>query len=192
MGRWRNPPKIDGSGDWPSAGGLAMRSWLRAVGYAQLAMRSWLCAVKAEREASLWRGELCPAGTGAFSLFIIWAAFAAASLLAEFWPPSRRAADGGLLGAAAPPRPPLHSPRTTPLGFPSSTNSLGSQQLPPKDNPARLSHFRQSARAARLLLRELPSLWSGDLPARRAMPSCAVALNGRLGPSGCLGRFGMS
>ena len=84
---------------------------------------------------------------------------------------------GGLGGAAAPNRPPLDSPRTTPLGFPSSTNSLGSQQLPPKDNPARLSHFRQSARAARLLLRELPSLRSGDLPARRAMPSCAVALN---------------
>ena len=33
-----------------------------------------------------------------------------------------------------------------------------------------LSRFRQSARAARLLLRELPSLRSGDLPARRAMP----------------------
>ena len=111
-----------------------MRSWLRAVGYAQLAMRSWLCAVKAEREASLWRGELCPAGTGAFSLFIIGAACAAASLLAELWPPSRRAADGGLLGAAAPPRPPLHSPRTTPLGFPYPTNLLGCHQLPPKDD----------------------------------------------------------
>ena len=44
-----------------------------------------------------------PAGTGAF-LFML------------FGPPPA-GADGGLLGAAAPPRPPLHSPRTTPLGL---------------------------------------------------------------------------
>ena len=42
---------------------------------------------------------------------------------------------GALLGAAAPPRPPLHSPRITPRG---------------------LSNFRYFTRAARLLLRELP------------------------------------
>ena len=53
------------------------------------------------------RSVLSPAGTEVFSLLL-------------FWPPARRAADGGLLGAAAPPRPPLHSPRTTPLGFRSS------------------------------------------------------------------------
>ena len=46
---------------------------------------------------------MCPAGTRAF-LFLL------------FWPPPA-GADGGLLGAAAPPRPPLHSPRTTPLGL---------------------------------------------------------------------------
>ena len=46
---------------------------------------------------------MCPAGIAAF-LFML------------FWPPPA-GADGGLLGAAAPPRPPLHSPRTTPLGL---------------------------------------------------------------------------
>ena len=93
-----------------------------------------------------------------------------------FGPPARRAADGGLLGAAAPPRPPLHSPRTTPLGFPYSTNRQVSSALTP-NNPAGLSNERMPARAARLLLRELPSLRSGDLPARRAMPLSAFSLN---------------
>ena len=46
---------------------------------------------------------MCPAGTRAFHFML-------------FWPPPA-GADGGLLGAAAPPRPPLHSPRTTPLGL---------------------------------------------------------------------------
>ena len=92
-----------------------------------------------------------------------------------FGPPARRAADGGLLGAAAPPRPPLHSPRTTPLGFPYSTNRQISSALT-SDNPVGLSNFCQPARAARLLLRELPSLRSGDLPARRAIPSFAFSL----------------
>ena len=55
---------------------------------------------------------MCPAGTGAF-LFLL------------FGPPARRAADGGLLGAAAPPRPPLHSPRTTPLGLSSIPTPTG-------------------------------------------------------------------
>ena len=50
------------------------------------------------------RRFVCPAGTEAFFYLL-------------FGPPARRAADGGLLGAAAPPRPPLHSPRTTPLGL---------------------------------------------------------------------------
>ena len=64
---------------------------------------------------------MCPAGIAAFLFMLIW--------------PPPAGADGGLLGAAAPPRPPLHSPRTTPLG---------------------LSSFRDSTRAARLSLRELP------------------------------------
>ena len=46
---------------------------------------------------------MCPAGIAAFHFML-------------FWPPPA-GADGGLLGAAAPPRPPLHSPRTTPLGL---------------------------------------------------------------------------
>ena len=84
---------------------------------------------------------------------------------------------GGLSGAAAPPRPPLHSPRNTPLGFPYSANSQAPSILTP-GNPVGLSNLRQPARAARLLLRELPSLQSGDFPARRAMPSTNWALIG--------------
>ena len=44
-----------------------------------------------------------PCGHGGFSFYVDLAASGGA--------------DGGLLGAAAPPRPPLHSPRTTPLGL---------------------------------------------------------------------------
>ncbi len=47
----------------------------------------------------------------------------------------RRGQGGAGYGAAPPSRPPLHPPRSTPLGF---------------------SRFRHSTRAARLLLRELP------------------------------------
>ena len=75
----------------------------------------------------------------------------------------RGARQGGAgYGAAPPSRPPLHPPRSTPLG---------------------LSSSRQPARAARLLLRELPSLRSGDLPARRATPSFAFALPKNSGAS---------
>ena len=129
----------------------------------------------------LWlSGGLCPAGTDGKG-FVPRVGFAALRvrglfLCFLFGPPARRAADGGLLGAAAPPRPPLHSPRTTPLGFPYSTNRQVSSALT-SDNPVGLSNFCQPARAARLLLRELPSLRSGDLPARRAMPPPPFALN---------------
>ena len=103
--------------------------WLRAV------CGDWIRAVRSKKSMKSWQRDfLCPAGTGASSFHFVRAACVAASLLAEFWPPSRRAADGGLLGAAAPPRPPLHSPRTTPLGFSYPTNFLDSHQLSPKDN----------------------------------------------------------
>ena len=100
------------------------------------------CAWGARRTGSIWpikhevlfSGGTVPCGHGAFSFYFVWAACVAASLLAEFWPPSRRAADGGLLGAAAPPRPPLHSPRITPLDFSYPTSSLDSHQIPPQDN----------------------------------------------------------
>ena len=94
-----------------------------------------------------------------------------------FGPPARRAADGDLLGAAAPPRPPLHSPRNTPLGFPYSANPQAPYVLTP-GKPVGLSNDLGPARAARLLLRELPSLRSGDLPAHRAIPSTTLALAG--------------
>ena len=64
---------------------------------------------------------------------------------------------GAGYGASPPSRPPLHPPRSTPL---------------------QIFNYRAFARAARLLLRELPSLRSGDLPARRAMPSAISALIG--------------
>ena len=133
------------------------------------AVARWVSALrgqlfKAKKQGlSFERRFLCPSGTAAY-LFML------------FGPPARRAADGGLLGAAAPPRPPLHSPRTTPLGFPYSTNRQVSSALT-SDNPVGLSSVHQPARAARLLLRELPSLRSGDLPARRAIPSAAFALH---------------
>ena len=160
--------------------------WLRAV------CGDWIRAVRSKKSMKSWQRDfLCPAGTGASSFHFVRAACVAASLLAEFWPPSRRAADGGLLGAAAPPRPPLHSPRTTPLGLPYPTSSSILLSSRHRTIPLALQ-LPQVARAARLLLRELPSLRSGDLPARRAMPLCAFALNGCLGASGCLGRFGMA
>ena len=67
------------------------------------------------------RGGLCPAGTGLFFLCCFGRL--------------RRGQGGAGYGAAPPSRPPLHPPRSTPLG---------------------LSRFRHSTRAARLLLRELP------------------------------------
>ena len=71
----------------------------------------------------------------------------------------------GLLGAAPPLRGPLCTP---PPGSPRGvflTSSL------PLSTHQGFCCFCQFARAARLLLRELPSLRSGDLPPRRAMPS---------------------
>ena len=69
---------------------------------------------------------------------------------------------GGLLGAA-----PLRGPLCTPPGA-----------------PAGLSLFHRLSRAARLLLRELPSLRSGDLPSRRATPSAIFPCMKNSKPSG--------
>jgi len=74
-----------------------------------------------------------------------------------YWPPARRAARRGRLWGFAPFSAPLASP--------------------PK-HPLQVFNYRVFARAARLLLRELPSLRSGDFPARRAMPSVISALIG--------------
>ena len=54
---------------------------------------------------------------------------------------------------------------------------LGPLASPPK-HPLQVFNCRGFARAARLVLRELPALRSGDLPARRAMPSAISALIG--------------
>ena len=83
-----------------------------------------------------------------------------------YWPPARRAARRGRLWGFAPFSAPLASP--------------------PK-HPLQVFNFPRLARAARLVLRELPSLWSGDLPARRAMPPCALALHEGRGASASLG-----
>ena len=80
--------------------------------------------------------------------------------------PARRAARRGRLWGFAPFSAPLASP--------------------PK-HPLQVFNFPRLARAARLVLRELPSLWSGDLPARRAMPSCALASHEGRGASASLG-----
>ncbi len=116
-----------------------------------------------ERACPLEWDFCCPCGHGSF-FFVLYLG----RLRGE-----RR---GGLLGAAAPPRPPLHSPRTTPLGFPYSANRQITSALT-SVKPFGFSICRMPARAARLLLRELPSLRSGDLPARRAMPAFAFSLN---------------
>ena len=83
-----------------------------------------------------------------------------------FGPPARRAARRGRLWGFAPFSAPLASP--------------------PK-HPLQVFSYRAFARAARFLLRELPSLRSGDLPARRAMPPCALALHEGRGASASLG-----
>ena len=118
---------------------------------------------------SFERRLLRPAGTGAF-LFML------------FGPPARRAADGGLLGAAAPPRPPLHSPRTTPLGlsYIPHSHGLAFKGLPYPTIPRGLRGFCSGSFLASL----------GDLPARRAMPAFAFALDERPGASGWL--YGVS
>ena len=105
----------------------------------------------------------CALRARCFFCNLVWAACAAASLLAEFWPPSRRAADGGLLGAAAPPRPPLHSPRTTPLGlsYIPHSHGLAFKGFPTSDIPRGLRGFCCGSFLAAL----------GDLPPRRAMPA---------------------
>ena len=69
----------------------------------------------------------CPAGAGAFLKFSLGRL--------------RGGRRGGLLGAAAPPRPPLHSPRTTPLGFP----------YPISPQSPICTHFGQSCWAFQLL-----------------------------------------
>ena len=87
-----------------------------------------------------------------------------------FGPPPA-GADGGLLGAAAPPRPPLHSPRTTPLGlsYIPHSHGLAFKGLPYPTIPRGLRGFCSGSFLATL----------GDLPARRAMPSPAFTLNDR-------------
>ena len=104
---------------------------------------------------------LCPVGTGAFLFMLFWTP-ARESLRGQYsgrlkaglsferggcallaWRlfflcslgRLRRGQGGAGYGAAPPSRPPLHPPRSTPLGF---------------------SRFRHSTRAARFLLRELP------------------------------------
>ena len=90
----------------------------------------------------LREGKHRPCGHGAFQFLL-------------FGAPARRAADGGLLGAA-PLRGPLCTPpRTTPLGFPSSVTVRG------------LRVFCCGSFLASL----------GDLPSRRAMPSAAFVLH---------------
>ena len=88
-----------------------------------------------------------------------------------FWPPTRRAARGPVRGCR-PSEAPSALPPDDPAGFRISSLPRGSR--------TGFSISRHFARAARLLLRELPSLWSGDLPARRAMPLYAFALNEEL------------
>ena len=153
---------------WPDGG----------CGRSSEAMRGRRSSEKANRGLSFERWLVCPAGMGAYFCFSLAACAArrmtrcasgsfkrvklglsferrllrpagtGAFLFMLFGPPARRAADGGLLGAAAPPRPPLHSPRTTPLSLSHLFTPTGSLQG--------LSRSHHSARAARLSLRELP------------------------------------
>ena len=98
---------------------------------------------------------MCPAGIAAFLFMLIW--------------PPPAGADGGLLGAAAPPRPPLHSPRTTPLGlvvYP-RFHGLALKGFPVSDTWRGLRGFCSGSFLATL----------GDLPARHAMPACDLALS---------------
>ena len=140
---------------WPDGG----------CGRSSEAMRGRRSSEKANRGLSFERWLVCPAGMGAYFCFSLAACAArrmtrcasgsfkrvklglsferrllrpagtGAFLFMLFGPPARRAADGGLLGAAAPPRPPLHSPRTTPLGLsyiPTPTEwPLRAFQIPP-------------------------------------------------------------
>ena len=76
---------------------------------------------KTKQGLSFERRVVCPAGTRAFFTCCLGRL--------------RRGQGGAGYGAAPPSRPPLHPPRSTPLG---------------------LSPFQHSTRAARLLLRELP------------------------------------
>lgn len=88
-------------------------------------------------------------------------------------PPAR--ADEGLSGGCRPSAAPSALPRTTPRGFPYAViPRVRLRTLP--DTSVGLSNYHTPARAARLGLRELPSLRSGDLPARRAMPAFAFTL----------------
>ena len=97
---------------WAASGGEAKLSWQTFAAKLQ---------EKAKQGLSFESGSLCPADTGASHLFSLGRL--------------RRGQGGAGYGAAPPSRPPLHPPRSTPLG---------------------LSRFRHSARAARPLLRELP------------------------------------
>ena len=109
---------------------------------------SGVCTVATLRNAQGWdgacpsRGETSALRARGFSIFVVWGACAAGGR----WGPVR---------GCAPPRPPLHSPRTTPLGFPSSVTVRG------------LRVFCCGSFLASL----------GDLPSRRAMPSAAFVLH---------------
>ncbi len=113
-------------------------------------------AGKGTERACPLRRNFRPCGHEGFSLNLVWAACAAGGR----WGPVR---------GCAPPRPPLHSPRNTPLAFLISPLS--------RPFPTGLSNFH-IPRGLRVLCcgSFLASL--GDLPARRAIPPTNFALIG--------------
>ncbi|GEM_PF-4687931 len=124
-----------------------------------------LCATQAGvgKSLSLEIGFLSPCGREGFFCLL-------------FWPPARRAARRGRLWGCAPFSAPLASPPKHPRRAFHIPSTLRATSALTPGNPAGPSCFRNFARSARPLLRELPSLRSGDLPARRAMPSFAFSL----------------
>ena len=108
---------------------------------------------------SFERGFLCPAGTEAIFYLL-------------FGPPPAGARRGRLWGCA-PFSAPLASPPKHPAGLVASPHShgLAFKGLPYPSVPRGLRGFCSGSFLAAL----------GDLPARRAMPACAFALNERTG-----------
>ena len=105
-----------------------------------------------------------PCGHGSFPFYVVWAACAAGGR----WGPVR---------GCRPSEAPSALPPDDPAGPSIFHQSPRFPTAPATGRFHWLSNSHQSARAARLLLRELPSLRSGDLPARRAIPSPAFALH---------------